>query len=163
MEKNIAMDTIIREYGPANGRHWFDKDTMRFFRTHLPQGGYATPNGKRVYFVTSEVDPSHKLAYSVRVFDRVTREVDTIEPFHGYTKSTADRKAQRLAQSNDTVPRWRVVAQARRIGAIGVYFGKIRYVHAKDRKEAYAVAWKAFDNEGYETLHMDFENLTEVE
>jgi hypothetical protein len=48
----IPMSVIKAQYGPREGRHWFDRSTMRFFRSHLPKQGYRGPGG--VFFVTSE-------------------------------------------------------------------------------------------------------------
>src|SRR5271166_1281025 len=98
MTQDIAIDTIIREYGPGQGRHWFDRDTMRFFKTRLPQGGYTSVDGKRVYFVTSEHGPHMPRKYSVRVWDRETRGIGTMGEFNSYTsRSAADRVARGYA------------------------------------------------------------------
>ena len=50
--ETIPIAEIKRLYNPGIGRHWFDRDSMTFFRTELPQQGYSGPGG--IYFVTSE-------------------------------------------------------------------------------------------------------------
>jgi hypothetical protein len=51
--KTISIADIKAIYNPGEGRHWFDRSTMRFFRTKLPRVGYQADNGD-IYFVTSE-------------------------------------------------------------------------------------------------------------
>jgi hypothetical protein len=71
--------------------HFFDPDTMRFFKSRV---------GDKVYggsmFITSERGPHSGRAYSVR---RVTKSgaIKTVGPFQGYTsKSQAERAIARL-------------------------------------------------------------------
>lgn len=47
------MSEIRAIYNPGVGRHWFDRSSMRFFRTVLPRQGYQADDGT-IYFVTSE-------------------------------------------------------------------------------------------------------------
>ena len=49
----ISMSEIRAIYNPGEGRHWFDRSSMRFFRTKLPRYGYRANDGT-IYFVTSE-------------------------------------------------------------------------------------------------------------
>lgn len=62
------METM-REVIAANraaGHHWFDRDTMRFFRTRLcPATVTALPDGGAL-FVASDVPPHGPRAYAVR-------------------------------------------------------------------------------------------------
>ena len=47
----IAMWRIIEEYNNlSNGGHWFDTDTMKFFKCRLPDYGYRKENN--VYFIS---------------------------------------------------------------------------------------------------------------
>lgn len=51
----------------ARGSHWFDKDTLFFFRSRVSREIYPGGGG-RVYFVSSEQPPECKRAYSVRLY-----------------------------------------------------------------------------------------------
>jgi hypothetical protein len=79
--------------------HWFSPDTLRFFRSRVAQGGYVTPDGARVYFVSSEqFDYNSPRLYTVRVQDRQTGAIDTLGEFQQYgSRNTADRAAQKAA------------------------------------------------------------------
>ena len=62
------MDTMmntIKTHAKAAGSHWFDADTMRFFKSRVLPKVYVTTKG--LAFVTSEQGPDMKRAYSVRV------------------------------------------------------------------------------------------------
>lgn len=50
--QTVPMSEIRERYNPGEGRHFFDRSSMRFFRSKLPAYGYEGPGG--VYFVTSE-------------------------------------------------------------------------------------------------------------
>jgi hypothetical protein len=68
--------------------HWFDRDSMRFFKTKLPSVAYETTAG--VLFVTSEVDPSGVKAYTVRR-QKVNGGITTVGDFHCFTTAAAAR------------------------------------------------------------------------
>ena len=73
----------------AIGHHWFDADTMRFFKTRIVS---FYPRTWGACMVTSEKGPDMVRAYSVRrVLD--TGEVDTVGPFQGYATAKAAQKA----------------------------------------------------------------------
>jgi hypothetical protein len=58
--------------------HWFDDDTMRYWRTRLGACRYV---GRTVLlFVTSDQLPDGPRAYCVRKLDLITGEIDTLEP-----------------------------------------------------------------------------------
>lgn len=96
--KWISIEEIIRRYQPGQGRHWFDRDTLRFFRSRLPQGGLESEHG--VFFVTSEQPPHGRRQYSVRKLVG-PGDIDTVGAFcsmtrgeaHGLCKRSADGKA----------------------------------------------------------------------
>ena len=89
------MAEIRKEYGTGPGFHWFDPDTMRFFRTSLPRHGYRGPGG--TYFVTSEQMPRMPRLYSVRRLVGPGR-IETVGEFCGYrTSAAATRAAKRAA------------------------------------------------------------------
>lgn len=56
----------IQEIQSQTKGHWWDKDTMRFFRTRVHEAVYEGPGG--VFFVTSEKPPHGDRRCSVRQF-----------------------------------------------------------------------------------------------
>ena len=86
------MDEIRKEYGTGPGFHWFDPDTMRFFRTRLPRHGYRGPGG--TYFVSSEQGPLMPREYTVRRLVGLGR-IETVGEFCGYkARATATEAAK---------------------------------------------------------------------
>ena len=57
--KSIAWNTeeLAKQYEYTSSGHWFDKDTMRFFRTKLTSN-YVRFNDEMAAFVTTEQGPS---------------------------------------------------------------------------------------------------------
>ena len=68
--------------------HWFDADSMRFFKTKLPGSAYETSAG--VLFVTAETNPSGEKRYSVRR-QLVNGGINTVGDFHSFTTAAAAR------------------------------------------------------------------------
>lgn len=81
-----TIEDVIRA-NKSIGNHWFDPDTMRFFRTRLGQELYA---GK--YFITSEQGPSGVRKWSIRVAC-VDGTIDTLGEFQAYHSTSAARYA----------------------------------------------------------------------
>lgn len=82
----------------AAGSHWFDADTMRFFRTRVGQF-FPTPGG--AYFVTSEEAPSdaRPRRWSVRyIGDDGT--ITTVGDFQAYG---TPRQAKAVAHNLSTI------------------------------------------------------------
>lgn len=99
--RTIELAAIIRHYGTGPGRHWFDKDSCRFFRTRLPESAFQTTDGSRAYFVSSEKPPRGNRAYSVRAYDFAARDISTIGTFCGYaTRGPAITAARNLAKGS---------------------------------------------------------------
>lgn len=72
----------------ASHTHWFDADSMRFFKSKLPATGVST--GHKNYFISSEMNPSGLRAYSIRQQDVATGSISTLGEFHSYsTRSDA--------------------------------------------------------------------------
>lgn len=93
------MSEIRARYNPGEGRHFFDRSTMRFFRSKLPASGYEGPGG--VFFVTSEQfapssGPAHPRRYTVRQLVK-EGDIDTIGDFNKMTADAARAMAKRLA------------------------------------------------------------------
>jgi len=84
------MASIRAAYNPGEGRHWFDADSMRFFRTKLPRSGVAAPSGK--YFITQETNWDRRTMFTVRKQDLSTGDIDTLGDFHSYS-TRADAQA----------------------------------------------------------------------
>jgi hypothetical protein len=89
---------LIRERNAANGGHWFDADTLRFFRSRLPTGCVGRVDNT-AWFVTSEAGPFGRgpRAYTVRRADVVTGHVDTDGAFRGYATRGAAMSAARAS------------------------------------------------------------------
>jgi uncharacterized protein (DUF1330 family) len=90
----------IKAANKAAGGHWFDADTLRFFRSQVTPTVYEGPGG--VFFVTSEQyasmeGPLHPRRYSLRQFHPETGSVDTVGDFQQYRTSLAARQAARKA------------------------------------------------------------------
>lgn len=100
-----AVDEI-REDARRAGSHWFDADTLRFFRSRIGETVY----GGR-FFVTSEsrgFDASEGRAYTVRVAIPAARgrtfDIDDAGGFLAHaTSGAANRAAQRIARGPFTV------------------------------------------------------------
>jgi len=87
--------------------HFFDKDSMRFFDSRVCLDAFDGPGG--CFFVTSErFHGSHgykgKRLYTIRSFNRKTREVTTTGTFQGYYSRNGALAAARRA-SVDASPR----------------------------------------------------------
>jgi len=75
--------TEIKRANKANGGHWFEPATMRFFNSRVESRVYEGPGG--VYFVTSERrERDMPKRYSVRVFDPSTGDIDTVGEFQAF-------------------------------------------------------------------------------
>lgn len=105
-----SIDSLKAHYCPAPGRHWFDPDTLRFFRSRLPQqvyrsGTYNQP-GRYAYFVTSEenrgMSRTYPRAWSVRRYDYNERDISTIGEFQEWScNASATRRAKYLAEHGE--------------------------------------------------------------
>ncbi len=77
------VERVYRERQPDG--HWFDRDTLRFFRSRIGQQ-HALADG-RWLFITSEQGPTNVRNYSVRVM-AVDGDIDTVGEFQAYTRNT---------------------------------------------------------------------------
>jgi len=94
----VSMDAIRNH---ARG-HFFDAGANRFFRSRYPQTGYR--KGSKAYFVTSEQfigSDGHAAprAYTVRVLDYGTGDVDTAGDFNKLTRSQAHTQVKHILAS----------------------------------------------------------------
>jgi hypothetical protein len=77
--------------------HWFDKATMRFFKSRVDDTAWADGKGG-AYFVSSEKGPHGPRAYSVRHYDPRSCSIDTVGEFMGHrTKRQAVAAAKKAA------------------------------------------------------------------
>jgi hypothetical protein len=83
----------VREFYQRNRPegHWFDKGSMAFFGTKLPESAYELSCGG-IYFVTRETNPSGESRYSVRR-QKHNGDIDTVGEFHKYKTAAAARAA----------------------------------------------------------------------
>jgi hypothetical protein len=84
--------------------HWFDADSMRFFSSRLPQGGWKLEN--KVYFITSEqfkgmYEPDGKRLYTLRVMDYQTGSVNTVGDFNKLSKSEAQTALNNILKGSN--------------------------------------------------------------
>ena len=90
--------TELKEANRAAGGHFFDRDTMRFFRSRVVPIVYAGPGG--VYFVTSEqFDDNSARKFTVRKFDPATGDVDSVGGYCKFDRAEALSMARILAKT----------------------------------------------------------------
>lgn len=89
----------IKSAAKAAGSHYFDRSTMRFFRSRVLPTVFHGPGG--CYFVTSEQFTSSTTTaprrYTVRKFDVQTANIDTVGQFNTLTRYQALKQARELA------------------------------------------------------------------
>ncbi len=88
----------IKDAARAEGSHWFDPSSMRFFGTRVLPEVYQGPGG--VYFVTSEQPPHGPRQHSVRSFDPATAKIGTVGELASMTRRQAVLAAKRAALGN---------------------------------------------------------------
>ena len=95
MEKNKCFFTMrdIRQAVEDVGGHWFDKDTMRFFKSRVLPTVY-----KGQYFISSEKENwNDKRKYTIRKIDLATHSIETVGEFMGFNSpGTARTEIKRL-------------------------------------------------------------------
>ncbi len=79
----------------VRGSHWFDPDTMRFFKTRVLETVYQGEGG--IYFVTSERGPHGPRKFTVRQFNPDTADISTVGDFNELSKHCAIRDAKQAA------------------------------------------------------------------
>lgn len=89
----------VKECARVCRSHWFDADTLRFFKSRVGSIAYRDGRGG-AYFTTSEKGPNDIRAYSVRHYDPDRCGINTVGKFQQYrTSAQADRAAKKLATS----------------------------------------------------------------
>lgn len=81
----------------AHKGHWFDRDTMKFFATTLPDGEYVRNIAGRVFFISGERDTwsNQKRAYTIREYVPASDDIRTIGEFQQYRTPDQARNALR--------------------------------------------------------------------
>lgn len=89
----------IKQANHAKGGHYFDRETMRFFRSRVLSELYKGPGG--IFFITSEqyqgLGHTEPRRYTVRKFNPKDASIDTVGEFNKLTKSAAQGLAERAA------------------------------------------------------------------
>lgn len=104
----VGMGVVRDLYGSGEARHWFDKSTMRFFRSKLPTYAYRSADGGAYFFVTSEqfvgsdrVAAPRKFSVRAMTYDGAAWQIETWGKFQAYAESRhASKVARTAAQRN---------------------------------------------------------------
>ncbi len=75
--------TEIKKCNSGKGKHFFDRDTMRFFKSRI-ESAHPIHGPKGIFFVTSEQAPGEKRKYTIRKFNPKTCEVKTYGTFQAF-------------------------------------------------------------------------------
>lgn len=95
----IKLNTIdrIKDDAKEKGSHFFDRDTMRFFRSRVSSNVYNGLGG--IYFVTSEqFSSTSRRGYTVRKYEPKTGDISSVSTFNTLTSSQAHRLASNLSK-----------------------------------------------------------------
>jgi len=86
----------IKELNRKAGQHWFSPDTMKFFKSKVPQDHVGLVGNK--YFITSEKNPfGDPRKYSIREWKGKTKSIDTVGDFNSLnSKAQAERVLKKL-------------------------------------------------------------------
>ncbi len=78
----------LKRYATAQGNHFFDPSSMRFFNSRI--GAYDLVSG---LFISSEKGPDNVRKYTIRKLDYETGNVDTIGKFQQYSTLAQAKRA----------------------------------------------------------------------
>ena len=96
-----STDDIKNQYQRKTNGHWFDKDTMAFFKCRLDGQVFAHDSKRLFYFVSSEKGPDDKRKSSIRSYDPTTGKIDTVGEFQQYaTPSRAKKHIEKMIKEN---------------------------------------------------------------
>lgn len=77
--------------------HWFDKGSMRFFKSRPPQYAYYTPKENAYYFISSEAfSGSQNRKYTIRRVNVSSGEISSVTEFNTLTKSQAKSQLAKI-------------------------------------------------------------------
>jgi hypothetical protein len=99
-----SISDIVRQHDAA-GSHWFEADTMKFFKSQVSASHcYPSEAQRCTYFVTSEQPPDGARAWSVRKASWDRANISTVGEFCGYKKlANAGNTAKALAGLKEAV------------------------------------------------------------
>ncbi len=90
-----AIDQI-KQANQENGFHFFERDTMRFFKSRILSEVYGGQ-----YFITSEVEPFSGRKYTIRKADLNNGDIETIGKHCQYaTAAQAKAAVKRIIKTN---------------------------------------------------------------
>jgi len=87
--------TTLANINKEKGFHWFDKDSMNFFKSRFPKTGLTDGKGN-AYFISSEslgFAPSEGRGYSIRKMEMNTGKMDTIGGFNVFSSRSSAMSA----------------------------------------------------------------------
>lgn len=89
-ERAIIMMRLyeFKQLNQAHKMHWFDADTLRFFKSRISNWDVITG-----YFISSERGPNDQRLYSIRKGNFETGNVTTIGQFQQYTDIRTAKRA----------------------------------------------------------------------
>lgn len=122
----------IKRKNKAAGRHFFDRDTLAFFKSVV----YPTVYGNG-YFVTRETNPSGQTRYTIRKAD-ASGNIKTIGEFHSYRTLEDAQIAARAKADVATLrnPRRRSKRRCLKNSRRTRYNRACRYNRRKNRKRS---------------------------
>ena len=92
-----SIQDLQRDYQSNTKGHWFDPDTLRFFKSRFSEELFYQPQDNLIYFISSEKGPDDKRAYSVRSYNVLTRDIETVQDFQGFnTLNSAKNYCKKL-------------------------------------------------------------------
>lgn len=105
-KKRLDIATI-KDLNRRAGQHWFSPDTMRFFKSKVPDDHVGLVKNR--FFITSEKSPFDKRRYTIREWKGKTKSIETFGEFGQYgTKAQAKRILDKIMQGKyDEVLKWR--------------------------------------------------------
>ena len=87
----------IKEMNQENGKHFFDKKSMAFFKSYI-----ESPLYEGGYFVTSEQNDPYQRLFTVRKVDFETGSIETVGEFQGHkTKKEAELHIGQLQKEDE--------------------------------------------------------------
>ena len=88
-----SSSELIDQYNRTSSGHFFDKNTMRFFKSKVTSE-YRRLDDNSALFITSEVNPSGEKRWSLRLAKIVNKcdytdsikkiDIDTVGEFHSF-------------------------------------------------------------------------------
>jgi len=87
----------IKDLNRKAGQHWFSPDTMKFFKSKVPNDWEGLVGNR--FFITSEKSPYDKRKYTIREWKGRTKSIDSVGDFNKLnTKAQAERVLKKLME-----------------------------------------------------------------